>query len=200
MILFGEEGGTWGCGHMSASVTHTRHTTHTVHTQHTVHTHTTHTVHTHTANCRKNRVVTGGKDLWARDTATDRERESSVSLWIPGCICRAAGKWNEKVVLGHKATNPPYSHKSHRNTLDLAEPPTLEQIKSSTTLWPKGTKLKSEQENVPEIFTTGTRAARSREAETLSELNEMKHVCESEAASCVCCTVSFDLVRFGFTL
>ncbi len=59
----------------------------------------------------------------------------SVSLCIPACVCEAAGKWNEKVVAGHKPTNPPSarSDKSQRNTRDLTEQvsmPTELQIKS----------------------------------------------------------------------
>lgn len=82
----------------------------------------------------------------------DKEWENSVSLWIPACVCGTAGKLNEKVGPGHKPTNPTsaYSDKSQRNTCDLTEQasmPTAQQIKSSTPLWPKGIKLKSEQEN-----------------------------------------------------
>ena len=86
------------------------------------------------------------------DKQREREREISVSLWFPACVCGTAGKWNEKVVPGHKPTNPTsaYSDKSQRNTGDLsaqASAPTVQQIKSSAALWPKGIKLKSEREN-----------------------------------------------------
>lgn len=81
-------------------------------------------------------------------SAGKRQREREISGWlrIPACVCGTAGKWNEKVVPGHKLTNPPSAHsdKSQRNTGDLTEQvsvPTVLRIKSSAPLRPKGTAL-----------------------------------------------------------